>query len=420
MGNRSALHALFVALVAASLVACSGGGGGMGGAPVAGNPGAGNPVTGAPGTGQSATTMTTKEQSVAGSALAVAGNSLDVDQFGVSGSATIFSINRAIAYHRDGNPVPAATPVCQNGVEFSQSGSNGQTMESIEFFYDQLCTQPRRLIALNISFTSSGGTASGTETLFDQSGNVVDVKTDNATFTLTNGQLAQITVQRSVAAGPSAAPFAQNGFTCVFGSGNPIDCGNATVATINAPNLDPHDFGTPTPLPSASPTASPTPFEIGFTGTVVGTQASPSPSPSAGPGNNFGGGFGFNPQSTQLQLTINGTGYTGATGSMTIAPATAPAWTVTGGTQVTTLTGTASIGFGGNGSFGSNTNLTLTDSADGLTIALMSQGRGGLTGTVTMAGQTVATVSVDDGGDGTINFTSGATAQIRDWVVLST
>ena len=129
--------------------------------------------------------------------------------------------------------------------------------------------------------------------------------------------------------------------------------------------------------------------------------------------------FGWTPQSVELQLTIAGTGYTGATQSMTIAPATAPAWSITGGTQVTTLSGNATIAFGPSGMM-STGNITLVDSADGLTITLTTIAYGGLSGNVTnSSGQTVATVTVDANGDGTINYTSGATAQIRDWVILS-
>jgi hypothetical protein len=406
MESRLALRTLFAWFAVASFVAC--GGGGSGAVPGTGSSGAGSP---------SASTMATKEQSVAGSALAITGNSLDVDQFGTTGGAAVFAIQRAIAT-RNGQSPAAETGTCQNGVEVSQSRSGlGEFQETIEFFYDSACTEPRKLIVLDVTFSSTGGTATGTETIYDMSGNIVDYKTDDVTFTFASGsqKLAEISVQRTVAAAPSATPFAANGFTCIFGGSDPIDCGNAIVATINDLRIDPHIYATSSPTPSAAQTASPTPYEIGFSGSVVGTQTSPSPSasPDAQP---F---LGWNPQSTQLQLTIAGMGYIGATGSMTIAPAKAPLWTVNGGTQVTTLSGTATIGFGYAGMIGS-ANITLVDSADGLTITLTSIGRGGLSGTVTNSSdQTVATVRVDANGDGVIDYTSGATAQIRDWVILS-
>ena len=48
-----------------------------------------------------------------------------------------------------------------------------------------------------------------------------------------------------------------------------------------------------------------------------------------------------------MQLQINGIGYSGALGALTLAAGTPPAWTITGGTATATLTGTATIGFGG-------------------------------------------------------------------------
>lgn len=419
---------LFLAvLTVAAFAACGGGGGSSGGSMIPGN-------TGSSGTGgSSAVSSAVRQQSAANSALAVAGNSVAVDQFGSTGSAMTFAIQRAIAMRTaQATPSPSGTTQCNNGVEFSGSNSSSGTyQETIEFFYDQQCTQPRKLITLNITFSNGSGTANGTEELWDTSDNVVAYNTDSATFTTgSNNQLSSITVERTAAAAPSAQPFSENGFSCVYTQGTPVDCGNATVATINNKQLDPKIYATMTPAPgtspsaspsaSASPTASPTPFEIGFAGTVVGTLAtpSPSPSPSASPS-----GWGWYPQPEQLQLTVAGNGYTGAVQSMSIAsPApqvTPPAWTITGGTQAVTLSGTATLGFGASGLF-NNANIVLTDSADGLTITFTSANHGGLQGTVANAsGQTVATVTVDANGDGVIDYTSGMTAQIRDWIVLS-
>jgi hypothetical protein len=404
----------FLALLAVAVfAACGGGGGSM--SPSTGSGGA-NPTT------PNSTTTTAKTQSAANSALSVTGNSLDIDQFGSSGSITSFAIQRAIAA-RDGGSTSWASPgSCQNGVEYSQtSPGSGQYNVTIEFFYDNACTQPRKLVTMAINFSSTGGIINGTEELWDMNGNVVDYKTDEGTFAFAanSHQITQITVERTVAAQPSATPFSESGFTCIYNTSSPVDCGNAVVATINDPQIDPQASSSPGASPSASPTASPTPYEIGFAGTVQGQFQTPSPSPSPSGAPTMSPQFGWNPQPFDLQLTITGTGYTGATQSMTIAPATAPAWSITGGTQITTLSGTATIGFGPSGMM-SNANITLVDSADGLTITLTSIAHGGLSGNVTnSSGQTVATVTVDANGDGTIDYTSGAMAQIRDWVILS-
>jgi hypothetical protein len=403
----------FLALLAIAIFAACGGGGSV------------PPSTGSGGTNPSSpssSNTTAKTQSAANSALAVTGNSLDVDQFGSSGGIMSFAIQRAIAARNGKAPATASPGSCQNGVEYSQTNpGNGQYNVTIEFFYDSACTQPRKLITMAINFSSTGGIINGTEELWDMGGNIVDYKTDEGTFTFAanSNQIAQISVERTVAAQPSATPFAENGFTCVYNTSNPIDCGNAVVATINDRQIDPQVSASPSTSPAASPTASPTPFEIGFTGTVQGTFQTPSPSPSPSGMSTMSPNFGWNPQNVELQLTIAGTGFTGATQSMTIAPATAPAWSLTGGTQVTALSGTATIGFGPSAMM-SNASITLVDSADGLTITLTSIAHGGLSGTVTNgSGQAVATVTVDANGDGTINYTSGATAQIRDWVILS-
>lgn len=411
MESSRTIRSFFVVLAVTAFAACGGGGGSM---PSTGSAG-GNPSN--PGSGNT----TAKTQNAANAALAVTGNSLDVDQFGASTSITSFAIRRAIATHDGTAPADESSPgACQDGVEFTQnSPGSGQFNEMIEFFYDSACTQPRKLITLAIDFSSTGGIINGTEELWDTTGKVIDYKTDEGTFAFaTNShQVTQLTVERTVAASPTSTPFSENGFTCLYNTSNPIDCGNAVVATINDRQIDPDDDMDASPSPSPSPTA--TPFEIGFTGTVQGSfqTASPSPAPSGMP--TMSPNFGWSAQNVALQLTVGGTGFTGALQSMTIAPATAPAWSIAGGTQVTTLSGTATIGFGPSGMM-SNANITLTDSADGLTITLTSVGHGGLSGNVTnSSGQTVATVTLDANGDGTINYTSGATAQIRDWVILS-
>jgi len=433
MEGSRLLRSLLALLAVAAFTACGGGGGSSS------VPSSGSGTNGSNGSG--AETTQAKEQSAANSALSVTGGSLDVDQFGSTSSITSFAIARAIDAHNasrvaGATPAPSSSPSCQNGVEFSQSGSNGTYTETIEFFYDSQCTQPRKLVTMTITFGSGTGTMSGTETFYNMSGAVVYYKTDNATFTLSSNdqQLAEISMERTVAAGPSATPFAENGFTCVFSGTNSTYCGDGVVATVNYPKIYPSMTPAPSPSasaspgtspsPSASPSPTPTPFEIGFTGTVTSTATTPSPSPSASA--SPGAQFGWNPQPVQLQFQIAGTGYTGATQSMTIAsPApgvTPPAWMLSGGTQVTTLSGNASLGFQANGMFSNSVDITLTDSADGLTITFTSSGQwGGLQGTVTnSSGATVATANVDANGDGVIYYTSGGMAMIRDWVILST
>ena len=163
--------------------------------------------------------------------------------------------------------------------------------------------------------------------------------------------------------------------------------------------MHPNSIVTPTPSPSAAP-----PGEVGFAQTDVGQYITQN----SGHSNGWGDG------PSGLQIQINGAGFAGSNGALSIFADTPPAWLISGGTQVDTLTGTATIGFGGFSHFGnswhdnavrkplcsgamSSLSLTLTDSANGLTVTLTSNSRGQLSGTVkqTSTGQTVATMTLD-------------------------
>jgi hypothetical protein len=112
-----------------------------------------------------------------------------------------------------------------------------------------------------------------------------------------------------------------------------------------------------------------------------------------------------------LHLTIAGTGYTGVLSGLTLTPGTAPAWSITGGMQAVTLSGTVSAGFSRAGLL-SDTSLTLNDSSDGLSATLTSSHGGRLTGSITNAsGQTVGTIALDLSGSGQVSYSDGTTAQ---------
>jgi hypothetical protein len=399
-----------------------------------------------------------RQRSVAGAALAVAGGSINLDQFGSSNSLLMQLLNfgHDVAHKpgRSAHTVSGAPP-CQDGVEYSYSSTGqGQVSQSIEFFYDAACTQPYNLVTLDATFTPAGGSAQGTQETWDQSGNVVGYQSYTATFTPgVYGGIGQIVVQQLKAPAPGASPYAQSGFTCLFNTGSAVNCGSGTVANVAA--------------------ASPTPEEVGFEQTVVGSYVTPSPSPSGypspypsdspsaypsgspepspsgwdsanwhhGPPPGGSGWQGDGPSG--LQLTINGAGYFGTLNALTLSPGTPPAWTIGGGTQNGTLTGTASIGFGGyqggdggdwrlrRGHWGhhggpgpgcmTSINLTLNDTADGLTVAITSAGHGQLTGAVTetATGTAVATMSLDFSGTGTITYTNGTVDQVQDWVIVN-
>jgi hypothetical protein len=66
-------------------------------------------------------------------------------------------------------------------------------------------------------------------------------------------------------------------------------------------------------------------------------------------------------------------------------------------------------------------NLTLLDTADGLTVALTSSGFGQLTGAVTetATGASVATMSLNFSGTGTITYSNGSVEQVQNWIIVN-
>jgi hypothetical protein len=410
---------------AVALASCGGGAGGGSSIPNTNSSGGGNAST----SGDTASSSMATQRSVTASSLSAVGSSVDFNQMGTPAGISSYTIAsaRGAAYKRVD---AASSPACNNGVEFSQSSTGaGQVTQTIEFFYDSGCTQPFKLVVQTLSFTASGGTISGTEEVWNQSGAIAGYKTQSATFVVTGGQVSEVSTQRSFAPAPSAPPIAQQGQTCLFGTGNPVDCGGGNTTTVAQPSASSSS------APGKGATPAPSTGSIGFEGTITGAfvtpspSASPSSSPTSAPKDQHGGQPWWNNGPSQLQLTVNGTGYTGAAGSLTLAAGTAPAWTIGGGTQASTLSGTIALGFGGwGGGFGrqcgsgamSSINLTLDDITDGLTIQLTSAGFGKLKGSVTnSSGATVATISLDASGSGTITYTSGAVDQVSDWVVIS-
>jgi hypothetical protein len=333
---------------------------------------------------------------------------------------------RTISHKR----IPHAVALtCKHGVEYKYSSTGfNQVNEILEYFYDTDCTMPYDYYALDIDYTSAGGTAESTETMYDRSGNTTSYQSNELSFAAdANGKLTNLVVQRTNNQGSN---LFSSGFTCLFQTGNAIDCGSGVIASVQTRSsnamMHPHAVQpTPTPVASAAP------GEVGFSQTAVGQYVTQN-------SDRHSNGWGDGPSG--LQIAINGAGFAGDAGALSITADTPPAWLISGGNQVDTLTGTATIGFGGFGHSGdgwhsnarnarkplcsgamSSLSLTLTDSANGLTVSLESNSRGELTGSVKQAstGQTVATMTLDFSGSGTVSYTGGATEQVQDWVFIN-
>jgi hypothetical protein len=456
--KRATLRIALAAVALVAIAACNAAGGGNNASVPGMAPAGGTALT--PDRRHKRPPNKKKQRSLATAALSVAGASIELDQFGSQDGllSQLLNFGHDVARTHKAKPRTTGAPPCQNGVEYSWSSTGfAQVDQTIEFFYDAACTEPDNLITLDVTFSSAGGNATGTQETWDQTGNVVGYQTYTATFTPgINGGIGEIVVQKTSAPAPSASPFSQSGFTCLFNTGNAVDCGSGNVTNIALASPAPEEVGfeqtvvgqlvTPSPGPSASaspqPSGSPSPEPSGSTS----PQPSGSPWPDWGHHGPPSGGWQGGPSGLQLQ--ISGIGYSGTLGALTLAAGTPPAWTITGGTQNATLTGTANIGFGGfnhghgggwhddsrnNNHHGgrpggdpgpgamTSLDLTLTDTADGLTVAITSAGFGKLTGAVTdtATAQAVAAMSLDFSGTGTITYTSGEVDQVQDWIIVT-
>ena len=339
--KRAKLALAAVALVA--VAACTAAGGGNGANTIPGTAPANDTAAMTPDRRHRRPPNKKKRQSLATAALSVAGASIELDQFGSQHSllSQLLHFGHDVEHTRKAKPRTTGAPPCNNGVEYSWSSTGaGQVDQTIEFFYDAACTEPFNLVTLDATFTSAGGNANGTQETWDQSGDVIGYQTFTATFTPgINGGIGEIVVQKTSAPAPGASPFSQSGFTCLFNTGNAVDCGSGNVTNIALASPTPEEVGfqqtvvgqfvTPSPGPSES--ASPQPS--GSPSAEPSGSASPEPSGWAddrGRGGPPGGGWQGGPSGLQLQ--INGIGYSGALGALTLAAGTPPAWTITGGT----------------------------------------------------------------------------------------
>jgi hypothetical protein len=115
-------------------------------------------------------------------------------------------------------------------------------------------------------------------------------------------------------------------------------------------------------------------------------------------------------------------GHDGALGSLSLAQAAFPNFTVSGGTAADSGTFNGSFTYSPTGVLLAGA-FTLTDAAADGTVTANSVGTPatGVNGVITRTstGQTVATFSVDTNGNGTITYGNGTTGRIVNWQIVS-
>src|ERR1700722_889257 len=156
MGQARAIGFGVFSIAMLAIAACSGGGGG----------GRRSPSTAtatAAASGQLATTAVAKQHIAAGSALQAASASIDINQFGAADGALISAINEARTAAA-GNSSSSGVTSCNHGAEFafSSTGSDSAVV-TIDYFYDPQCSVQYKTLVLDVTFSGTGGAATGAE-----------------------------------------------------------------------------------------------------------------------------------------------------------------------------------------------------------------------------------------------------------------
>ncbi|MGZ3510474.1 MAG: hypothetical protein ACXVAC_19140 [Vulcanimicrobiaceae bacterium] len=368
------------------LAACGGGGGGGSSSP--GTPPVNNPQP------QAKVQTVAVQRALANQALGVTLDTQQAYNFGGGGSTSTFSIVRksidalsrkVAAEYRPGMRVamsgavrPSVVfPPCSNGVEAVQTQVGSAEIQEYErIFYDTACSQLHQDIFIDaIATSATAAMATGTDSQYTTTGTVFAYNTLQLSITGIGTGTGTFSVVVTDAASASAAELGRLGVACNVGTGA-LGCGFGALVHDGTASQD--------------------------DGMTVNISASATTS------------------STGTTVPINGNGgaYFGPLNGMTLSQGTFPAWTLNGGSQVDSASFSGQLSYNTLGYLSGGT-LTVSDSADDGTATITASGSS-ISGAVkqTSTGQTVATFTVDQNGNGTISYNSGATAQISDWQVI--
>lgn len=356
------------------LAACGGGGGGPAGGGL-------TPRAPAPTPTPSPTPSAPTQQSERADAQQALSAYQAASQITPTGSSSILSVGRRAPYfvaqmRAKQKPDRQTTSACTNGVITSTTQTSPSTATIVVYtYYDSNCVTLWNDLTWNI--TASNTTVAGPFTYdeYEQSGVQQGYVSGSLSVTLNSALTAvtQISMQMNdISTSPTAPSQGQLGLAC--GVTSSANCGVAMVANIAGGG------------------------EQGATMTMGATET---------PGTSG---------TYNVTLNLNAQGYTSGAGAMSIAAGTFPAWTISGGTLVSSLSGTMTAAYAGNGS-PTSLSASFTDPMYGTSVALTST-LSGVSGTITKGTTSYATFSVDMNGHGTISYSDGTTGQIQDWMIV--
>lgn len=285
-------------------------------------------------------------------------------QFSTSGAAALSASRHAMAYfgtapsrRRDGS-----TACSNNTITTTTTTSATSATITVDQYYDASCTTLKNELVWNLALSGTTGSGAFTDTAYGTTGSQTAYLAGTLTMTFNSaitGVVALTMDVTTVATSQTAASTGQIGIACSLVT--PISCGTAAVADL--------------------------------AGAQQGTNVSITATQSG----------------STVDMQLSAQAYTASSG-MSLAEATFPNWTITGGTQVASLSGSLDV---------SSTSVTanLTDAQYGTTVTLTAGTGGGLSGTIASGSATEATFTVDGNGNGTISYSDGSTATISGWLI---
>ncbi len=349
------------AIFSCALLAACGGGGSGGSTPISG-PGA----TPTPSGGSASRSVVVSDAA----AILTAGKLLGSDGYGAGGPPLgAMAVTRHVQSHRSTQAVQ-----CQSGgssgvgsVSFASStDAQGNNTQTYSDYYDASCAQIERVATLTYPAGSSNS-ATGTTTEYSHGGTVTGFATVQTSWTSTS-----VTATTADSATVNGAVIGRSGVTCVLTSQSTQTCGTAQFSTV--------------------------------AGTTTGLTGSLSES------------FTATGQTTgTISAQFTGTTYSGSSLTL-VPPSSGTAWGLSGGTAMDTLSGngTATV----NGSLVTGGAYSVTDSTANITASGSYTGSALLTLTLKQGATTLATITIDVDGNGTITYADNTTQNVAGFTIF--
>lgn len=306
----------------------------------------------------------------------------------------------------------------QAASQITPTGANSvlSTARRAPFFVAQLHSK-QSMHRMTTTACSNGVITSTTQTSSTTATVVVDTYYDPSCVTLWEDLTWNVTLSGTTLAGPfSFDTYAQSGAQLAYASGTLSVTMNSALTTATAMSIQMNDIASSPTAPSQGQLG----LACGLTSSLnCGYAIVANVANSGEQGVNMTLGATETPGTSgsyTVTLNLNAQSYTGGAGSMSIAQAAFPAWSISGGTLANSLAGSMTVGYAANGS-PTSLSASFTDPVYATTVSL-SATTSGISGTITKGTTSFATFSVDMNGNGTISYSDNTTGKIEDWMIV--